>query len=82
VQTFVVPALRQEREGRGTHGVGNASEIKKLGRPPDLKIGSGRYKEAIQTRDYCVAKDATLRADRSDPSAGKKRQPRDDNVTT
>jgi hypothetical protein len=26
----VVPALRQEREGRGTHCVGNASEIKSL----------------------------------------------------
>ena len=29
------------------------------------------YKEAIQTRDYCVAKNATLRADRPDPSLRK-----------
>lgn len=28
-------------------------------------------KEAIQTRDYCVAKNATLRADRPDPSLRK-----------
>src|SRR5271170_2283413 len=30
-------------------------------------------KEASQTRDYCVAKDATLRAARPDPSLRKKR---------
>ena len=35
-------------------------------------------KEAIRTRDYCVAKNATLRADRPDPSSGKKRLPQDD----
>jgi hypothetical protein len=31
---LVVPALRQEREGRGTLCVGVASEIKSLGHPP------------------------------------------------
>jgi hypothetical protein len=36
-------------------------------------------KEAIQTRDYCVAKSATHHADRADPSWGKKRPPQDDN---
>jgi len=35
--------------------------------------------EASQTRDYCVAKNATLRAARSDPSSGKMRPPQDDN---
>ena len=30
-------------------------------------------KEASQTRDYCVAKNATLRAARPDPSLRKKR---------
>ena len=34
--------------------------------------------EAGQTRDYCVAKNATLRAARSDPSLGKKRLLQDD----
>jgi hypothetical protein len=28
VQAFPTPALRQEREGRGTHFVGDASEVK------------------------------------------------------
>jgi len=36
-------------------------------------------KEAIQTRDYCVANNATLRADRPDPSRDKKRLAQDDN---
>jgi hypothetical protein len=31
------------------------------------------YKEASQTRDYCVAKSATLRAARPDPSRRKER---------
>jgi hypothetical protein len=30
-------------------------------------------KEAIQTRGYCIAKNATLRADRPDPSLRNKR---------
>ena len=30
---FVVPALRKEREGRGTHFVGDISEVKNLGHP-------------------------------------------------
>jgi hypothetical protein len=29
-----VPALRKVREGRGTHCIGEASEIKSLGHPP------------------------------------------------
>jgi len=29
-------------------------------------------REAIQARDYCVAKDATLRTDRPDPSLRKR----------
>jgi hypothetical protein len=36
-------------------------------------------KDASQTRDYCVAKGATQRAARSDPSAKQKRSPQDDN---
>ena len=36
---FVVPALRKEREGRGTHFVGDISEIKNLGHPPGLGFG-------------------------------------------
>jgi hypothetical protein len=35
--------------------------------------------EASQTRDYWVAKNATLRAARSGPSFGKKRLSQDDN---
>jgi hypothetical protein len=31
---FPTPALRKEREGRGTHFVADASEIKSLGHPP------------------------------------------------
>jgi hypothetical protein len=31
---FVVPALRKEREGQGTHFVGDISEIKNMGDPP------------------------------------------------
>ncbi|MGO9088005.1 MAG: hypothetical protein ACLQBK_22540 [Candidatus Sulfotelmatobacter sp.] len=45
---------------------------------PALKIGSGGCRDAIQARDYCVAKNATLRADRSGPSAGEERPPQDD----
>jgi hypothetical protein len=36
-------------------------------------------KEAIQTRDYCVAKNATLRADHPGPSDHKSRGPQNDN---
>ena len=35
-QAFPCPALRKEREGRGTHSVGDASEIKSLGHPQFL----------------------------------------------
>jgi len=38
-----------------------------------------RNKEASQTRDCCVAKNATPRAARSGPSVGKERPPQDDN---
>src|SRR5580704_9600080 len=39
-----------------------------------LLSGSGQLdKEASQTRDYCVAKNATLRAARPDPSLRKER---------
>jgi hypothetical protein len=38
------------------------------------------FKETSQTRDFCVAKSATLRAARPDPSAGKERPPQDDNA--
>ena len=31
---FSTPALRKDREGRGTHGVGDTDEIKSLGHPP------------------------------------------------
>ena len=33
LQAFVVPALRKVREGRGTPLVGDASEVKSMGRP-------------------------------------------------
>ena len=33
----MVPALRKLREGRGTRGVGNTSEIKSLGHPPERR---------------------------------------------
>jgi hypothetical protein len=33
---FPIPALRQERKGRGTHCLGNARKIKSLGHPPKL----------------------------------------------
>jgi hypothetical protein len=35
-QAFPTPALRQEREGRGTHFVADANEIKSLGHPPTM----------------------------------------------
>jgi hypothetical protein len=38
-------------------------------------------REAIQTRDYCVAKNATRRADRPDPFAAQKALAQDDNQT-
>jgi len=38
-------------------------------------------KEASQTRDYCVARNATLRAARPDPSLRKERLLQDDNQT-
>jgi hypothetical protein len=37
------------------------------------RVPSEFGKEAIQTRDYCVAKNATHRADRPDPSLRKER---------
>jgi len=43
------------------------------------KAGEGMKKEASQTRYFCVAKNATLRAARPDPSASKQRSPQDDN---
>jgi hypothetical protein len=38
-------------------------------------------KEASQTHDYCVARQATLRAAHPDPSLGKERLLKDDNQT-
>jgi len=38
-------------------------------------------KEASKTRDYCVARNATLRAARPDPSLRKERLLQDDNQT-
>jgi hypothetical protein len=35
-------------------------------------------KEASQTREYCIAKNAMHRTARLDPSAGKRRPPQDD----
>ena len=52
---------------------------KKLGR-----VGAGEFssrqsnKEASQTRDFCAAKNAALRASRPGPSARKLRAPQDD----
>ncbi len=47
-----------------------------------VQSGSRRSdREASQTRDYCVAKYATLRAARPDPSLRKERLLRDDNQT-
>jgi len=41
---------------------------------PPAKVAVAEFdKEAGQTRDYCVAKNATLRAARSDPSLRKRR---------
>lgn len=34
VLAFVVPALRKVREGRGTHFIADAGDIKSLGHPP------------------------------------------------
>src|SRR5580698_5367610 len=33
-RAFPCPALHKEREGRGTHSVGDASKVKNLGHPP------------------------------------------------
>jgi hypothetical protein len=41
--------------------------------------GLRQDREASQTRDYCVAKNATVRAARLGPSAGKERPRQDDN---
>jgi hypothetical protein len=49
MQAFVVPALRKKREGRGTHCVGDASEIKSLGHPPDLVTRTAEA--AVPTQD-------------------------------
>jgi hypothetical protein len=40
-QAFPTPALRKEREGRGTRCVGDAGEIKSLGHPPFRNLDSG-----------------------------------------
>jgi hypothetical protein len=34
VRAFVVPALRKEREERGTQFIGDVGEVKSLGHPP------------------------------------------------
>jgi hypothetical protein len=38
VPAFPTPALRREREGRGTHCVADASEIKSLGHPASMEM--------------------------------------------
>src|SRR5580698_4005054 len=35
-RAFPCPALHKEREGRGTHSVGDASKVKNLGHPPNV----------------------------------------------
>ncbi len=42
-QALRIPALRKVREERGTHCVGDASEIKSLGHPPCERWGQGQF---------------------------------------
>jgi len=39
-QAFPIPALRKEREERGTHCAADASKIKSLGHPPLTGLGA------------------------------------------
>ena len=54
LQALVVPALRKEREGRGTRCVGDANEIKRLGHPPYLGRGDLRNKDYVWVRSRAI----------------------------
>jgi hypothetical protein len=56
LQPFVVPVLRKGREGRGTHLVGDASEIKSLGHPPRV----GMYSVCTIAMDKCSVEGRSL----------------------
>jgi hypothetical protein len=43
LQASAVPALRTEREGRGTPFIADASEFKRLGQPPSYGASSRHY---------------------------------------
>jgi hypothetical protein len=53
VQAFPTPALRKEREGRGTHFAGDANEIKSLGHPArrDGKVAGIDSKPEIDSQN-------------------------------
>jgi hypothetical protein len=49
----VVPALRKEREGRGTHIAGDANEIRSLGHPPNplpVLVGKSLFAYTLSAR--------------------------------
>jgi hypothetical protein len=68
----VVPALRQEREGRGTRCVADGSEIKSLGHPPAAVLvvpepnnkRVGRPAAAVEQRPIRLPKTPTSRKNR------------------
>src|SRR5580704_17041073 len=71
-RAFPCPALHKEREGRGTHSVGDASKVKKLGHPPISSVDFAipifcllipLSHEPIQTMRMTVASRADGRAD-------------------
>ena len=56
----------------------SAWEVRALGKRGTFEVRVRSAKEASQTREYSVAKNATLRAARPGPSPGKKRPSQDD----
>jgi hypothetical protein len=48
LQALVVPALRTEREGRGTHCIGDAREIKAWATRPLIPRKRGRPKKPLR----------------------------------
>ena len=47
LRTFVVPALRKVREGRGTHRIADINEIKRPGHPPGVDGVSDQDRKVV-----------------------------------
>jgi hypothetical protein len=65
VYGFVVPALRKEREGRGTHFAGDANEIKSLGHPPEKDLKAAQAKDLLIALRNAIPESSSRTEDRN-----------------